>query len=152
MNYSKAIRQLIPPNVLSESHDILGIAIKRDNAAQFAYEPCGAKRNASQMGSNIINNHSGSNRAQNCILHLGFVSALPIRSLTWETEAHPHPLREPGLDLHPDLALYEPLDVIQATGCGLPARRNSLRANPFEDRVQAIEHGITRNQQKQPQN
>jgi hypothetical protein len=113
MNHSKAIlSQLISPNVFSESADILGIAIKRDNATQFAYEPCGAKRNASQMGSNIIDNHPGSNRAQNCILHLGFVSALPIGSLTWETEVHPHPLREPGLDLHPDLALYEPFDVI----------------------------------------
>jgi hypothetical protein len=112
MNHSKAIRQPIPPNVLFESHDILGIAIKRDNATQFAYEPCGAERNASQVGSNIINNHPGSNRAENCLLHLRFVSALPIRSLTWETEAHPHSVRQPGLDLHPDLTLYQPFDVI----------------------------------------
>jgi hypothetical protein len=112
MNHSKAIRQLIPPNVLFEAHDILGIAIKRDNASQFAYEPCGAERNASQVGSNIIDNHPGPNRAENRLLHLRFVSAPPIRSLTWETEAHPHSVRQPGLDLHPDLTPYELFDVI----------------------------------------
>jgi hypothetical protein len=58
MNHSKAfLSQLIPSDVLAESADILGIAIKRDNATQFAYEPCGTERKASRVGSNIIDNH-----------------------------------------------------------------------------------------------
>src|SRR6516225_3669521 len=83
MNHSKAIlSQLISPDVFSESADILGITIKRDNATQFAYEPCGAECKASQVGSNIIDNHPRLNSADNCILHVRFVSALPIPCFT----------------------------------------------------------------------
>jgi hypothetical protein len=142
MNHSKAIlSQLISPDVFSESADILGITIKRDNATQFAYEPCGAKCKASQVGSNIIDNHPRLNSADNCILHVRFVSALPIPCFTRDAEAHPHSLRKPGLDLDPDLALHEPLYAIHNGR----TPQNSPYANPFEDRVQTVEQGITPN-------
>jgi hypothetical protein len=42
--------------------------------------------------------------------------------------------------------------MIEATGCGLAALQNSLCAYPFDNIAQAIEQGIKRFQQREPQN
>ncbi len=152
MYRSKAICHSTALSVLYESRNIFGIAIKGDNATRIAYEPCRTQRDASDVASNVIDNHARPNRREDRALHARFMSALPIGPLAWETKAHPHPLREPGLNLHPDLALYEALEVIEGARYGLVALQNSFYASPLENGAQAIEQGIRRFDQRGPHN
>jgi hypothetical protein len=92
MHDLKATVQSVPHSIVPQAFDILGISFKSHNLTQFAYKLGGAESHGAHVGANVIDNGTGPNPSQNCILHFGFVLSTPEARFSGNTNLHPQSL------------------------------------------------------------
>ena len=107
MNHLKALLEAILDSVLAQAHNIIRIAIERDNLPGLAREPGGSQREIAQMSTDVVYNSARMNGSPKCALHLEIMLAPPIAGFIRKLEPHPHPASQTFLYLHPDARLRQ---------------------------------------------
>jgi hypothetical protein len=87
--------------VFAEARSNLWIGFERYDTAIFPDDSRGKKREETNIRTDIVKNHAGTETLLQSVLHFGLAGAFEVSTAGARVQVQPHSLRGTALDLYP---------------------------------------------------